>query len=386
MSEAVAIKEPDGTVCEHPNHYDSDSWCSVDAKYIVHDRENEDEPEFLCQEHAELLGLADPFEEEPVTAVEYDNSPLTEEEAYQFNGYKWLDGVTLPDGSIKLRYDRGECTSDLPPQPNYLTIFEEIVKRKNARKAKANMTLLKREKYSVWELARRAMVGGGAHILLFGRQPGTGKTSWPLIVAEELGIPVFACNATEESTAAEPRGHFIHMGNEGFRFILGQNTLAMTTPGLFLINEIDHSSPDLMSYWHAALDDPDRAMVPLPDGKGTIIRPAEGYRVVATMNGDLSDLPEPIRDRFQIKLHITEANPAAIEALPPEYRGLVKKGKKDPTKVDPDYSLRTPFALMRAAKTMGELAAVQAIYGNRWEEVLNAIELARAPEVSKKAA
>lgn len=392
-----------GWRCEFPNHNTSAVWCRATAVWYVQGRtpSNSDTPAAVCEQHRDEMGLAPPMTMTTttmtITTADVEDWPLTPEEAVVAGGVRYIDARMELDGTIHLTMDGGHITTC--PDPNntgsgpgsWKGVYEAVMAKKQAKKAASSTAKRFKDgdpvkEYSVWELSRLAIKGGGAHVLLFGRQPGTGKTSWPLIVAGELGIPVFACNATEETAAAEPRGHFIHQGDEGFKFILGQATLAMTEPGLFLINEIDHSSPDLMSFWHAALDDPERALVPLPDGKGTIIKPKPGYRVVATMNGDLTDLPEPIRDRFQIKLHVDEVNPAAIEALDEDLRGLVVKKTPGSSTVHERHSARRAFAMQRARKTMGEAPAAQAIFGRQWSEVLTAIELARAPKEGRKKA
>ena len=77
-----------------------------------------------------------------------------------------------------------------------------------------------------------------------------------------------------------------------------------------------------MTFLHALLDDPKFAKFTLPNKTKEIVRPAEGFQVVATMNGVPDDLPEALADRFPVKLHMDKVNPKAIEQLPTELRGV----------------------------------------------------------------
>ena len=63
------------------------------------------------------------------------------------------------------------------------------------------------------------------------------------------------------------------------------------------------------------LDDIDFAELTLPNKEKEVVRPANGFQCIATMNGEPDDLSEALRDRFPIKINISEIHPNAIESL-----------------------------------------------------------------------
>ena len=53
-----------------------------------------------------------------------------------------------------------------------------------------------------------------------------------------------------------------------------------------------------------------------------VVSPAEGFQVVATMNGVPADLPDALRDRFPVNLGINEVHPSALESLPKKLQSV----------------------------------------------------------------
>ena len=52
------------------------------------------------------------------------------------------------------------------------------------------------------------------------------------------------------------------------------------------------------------------------------VRPDKDFQVIATMNGTPDDLPEPLADRFPIKLEIDEVHPSALASLPAKLKAV----------------------------------------------------------------
>tara|TARA_A100001201_G_scaffold131390_1_gene117555 strand:- start:30 stop:743 length:714 start_codon:yes stop_codon:yes gene_type:complete len=158
-------------------------------------------------------------------------------------------------------------------------------------------------------------------VLLYG-PPGTGKT----FIANTEGLKkdqeVYQTTLTQDSTAAELLGHYVPNENGAFEWLDGLGVKAWKQGARLVINEIDNAGVDVMTFLHALLDDPKFAKFTLPNKTKEIVRPAEGFQVVATMNGVPDDLPEALADRFPVKLHMDKVNPKAIEQLPPELRGV----------------------------------------------------------------
>tara|TARA_R100000458_G_scaffold22476_1_gene20151 strand:+ start:5344 stop:6057 length:714 start_codon:yes stop_codon:yes gene_type:complete len=158
-------------------------------------------------------------------------------------------------------------------------------------------------------------------VLLYG-PPGTGKT----FIANTEGLKkdqeVYQTTLTQDSTAAELLGHYVPNENGAFEWLDGLGVKAWKQGARLVINEIDNAGVDVMTFLHALLDDPKFAKFTLPNKTKEIVRPAEGFQVVATMNGVPDDLPEALADRFPVKLHMDKVNPKAIEQLPTELRGV----------------------------------------------------------------
>ena len=158
-------------------------------------------------------------------------------------------------------------------------------------------------------------------VLLYG-PPGTGKT----FIANTEGLKkdqeVYQTTLTQDSTAAELLGHYVPNENGAFEWLDGLGLNPSKQGARLVINEIDNAGVDVMTFLHALLDDPKFAKFTLPNKTKEIVRPAEGFQVVATMNGVPDDLPEALADRFPVKLHMDKVNPKAIEQLPTELRGV----------------------------------------------------------------
>ena len=170
--------------------------------------------------------------------------------------------------------------------------------------------------HNCWDVAE-AILGVSPRVLLRGK-PGTGKTYHAVHSALEEGQKVYTITMTEETPAAELRGHYVPKGNE-FIWTDGPAIMAWREGARLVINEIDRSSEDVLSLMYAILDDPDFAELTLPTGEK--VRPAQGFQVVATMNGLPEDLPDALQDRLPVDIEITDVNPKALERLPEDLRG-----------------------------------------------------------------
>ena len=225
-------------------------------------------------------------------------------------------------------------------------------------------------KKDIWNLVASA-VSAADRILLFG-PPGTGKTT----AGVRAGDPgeVYKITLHEEMPAATLEGHFMPDGDK-FVWHDGLAIRAWKDGARLVLDEIDRASGDALTLLYAILDDPDLAALTLPTGQ--TVYPAEGFTVVATMNGEPEDLPEALRDRFEVAIEVTEPHPEAIKSLDSD----LQRAAKETTAVDDPSrraSVRSWKAFERLRTEMGEEMAAQAVFGHRGQAVLDSLKIARS--------
>ena len=173
-------------------------------------------------------------------------------------------------------------------------------------KKRDGMSISRMEVTKIVELAHELE----QHVLLYG-PIGTGKTTAGRAAATK-GQLVFHISLTSEQSAAALVGHYIP--KEGsFEWHDGPALRAWRTGGLLLIDEVDKSSPDCGDVLHMILNDFSVAEYTLPTNE--TVKPVKGFRVVATMNGVPSDLPEAVRDRFTCCIRVGEPDEGQYKQL-----------------------------------------------------------------------
>lgn len=160
----------------------------------------------------------------------------------------------------------------------------------------------------------KAVIGVSDRILLYG-VAGTGKTYQANRFGLKEGQGTYNLTLTADSTATELMGHYIATSDGGFRWKDGNGTRAFKEGSRLVINEIDHAGADVQTFLHALLDDKEFAGFNLPDDEGTLVKPLPNFQCIATMNGYPDDLPEPLADRFTVKLNIDQVHPDALNSL-----------------------------------------------------------------------
>ena len=208
-------------------------------------------------------------------------------------------------------------------------------------------------------------------VLLYG-PPATGKT----YAANHAGINgqrVLNHTMTEETPAAELRGHFIPTGGGNFEFMYGPNMKCFVEGWLNVENEIDKASGDALSFFHAYLDDRSMSEFTLPTGE--TVTPHENFRCWATTNGVPEDLPDAVRSRFPVAIEIPKPHPDVIALLPNDLR----KAAWNSFDADPDRAvdMRSWLAFASSRETHGEKIAAAAVFGERAEEILNTIRISQ---------
>jgi len=168
------------------------------------------------------------------------------------------------------------------------------------------------EQNETWRLVNLALSLPEARTVFLWGPPGTGKT----YAAQRVGLApqqrAWTVTLTEETSAAELRGHFILKGQDTV-WHDGPIARAMHAGGRLILNEVTHAAGDVLDLLYPILDSPETCEIMLPSG--SVLKPAPGFRVVATDNQGPDFLPEALRDRFVSTLNITHPSPGAWEAL-----------------------------------------------------------------------
>jgi hypothetical protein len=203
--------------------------------------------------------------------------------------------------------------------------------------------------------------------------PGGGKT-WAAyhIGVKEAGF--YAITLTDETSAAELRGHWIFKGGDAV-WHDGPFVSAMREGKRLVINEITNASADVLALLHPILEDISTARLTLPT-KETIV-PSDGFHVIATDNRPPALLPDPLRDRFDCNLEVKETNPAAYLALPEDLRDVARTEIGDG---DRRISARGWMALARLREEFGLGDSCRMVFGlERGRMIHDALVLAMDP-------
>ena len=117
-------------------------------------------------------------------------------------------------------------------------------------------------------------------ILLVG-DTGCGKTATIRELAKESGKELVRINLTGQTGVDDIIGKFL-VNEKGTYWIDGLLIGAMKRGDWIVLDEINMALPEILSKLHSLLDD-DRKIV-LNEKDGEIVKPAEGFRLFATMN------------------------------------------------------------------------------------------------------
>lgn len=231
------------------------------------------------------------------------------------------------------------------------------------------------ELLDLWDLYDALLEAGCTRMLNYG-PPGTGKSYNACAWAAKRGYEALTVTLTEQTPMSELRGHFILKGSE-YAWHDGVVSrawrLSQTGVGVVLVfNEINEAGPDVETFLHNALDDPEFARIDLPTGD--TLRPAKGHVInIATMNGEPNTLREALRDRFPVKLNIVDVHPAALAALPEDVRTLAAHMTKQPGAKR--LSIRPFVAFAELRQRMPALHAAQAVFGEAAHDVIAALAM-----------
>jgi hypothetical protein len=220
-----------------------------------------------------------------------------------------------------------------------------------------------------------AIERGAYRVLLYG-PPGTGKTTSAYNAAKALGKSIYNVTLSDETPAAELRGHFVPAGSE-WKWMHGPAVRAYIEGAVLVLDEIDKASQDALDFLHGLLNDPDVARLTLPNGETVV--PGPGFQCIATMNGELEDLQPALQDRFAIAIEVRKPHPDAIAALPADLRSAAKT-VEDYENAERPATLRrwAAFAMLRELPDVGATEAAKAVFAHRAGELMDSITFKEA--------
>lgn len=214
---------------------------------------------------------------------------------------------------------------------------------------------------------------------LYGR-PGTGKTSTAVRFAKSLSNTVFKVTLNDGDMAAKYEGFYVPKGDR-FEYMRGVLSNAWTWNNgegcPIVIDEIDHASSEVMSLLFAFLDDPQVAALTLPDADNATIHPGPKFMAIATSNQGPNALPEPLKDRFEVRIRVDVPSPGMMSSLIPEIRDVADSVIQTFATSGTTITFRDlkHYSDMRKRGFTREIAA-QLCFGDKFADVLTAISLA----------
>lgn len=216
---------------------------------------------------------------------------------------------------------------------------------------------------STMENAWRLLVTAGQHlprVLLYG-PPGTGKTHLAAKAGIKDGTPVYRVICTEDTPAAEMRGHFIPKGQE-FVWHDGPAMMAYRNGGRLIVDEITRATDDALSFLLAVLDG---HPITLPNGE--TVKPHPDMSVWATTNDTAESLTDALADRFVVKVECREVNPEALALLPDDLASMVSDSGSG-------ISYRQAQEFTRLKELVGPHIASRLIWEGRATDVMYALD------------
>ena len=212
-------------------------------------------------------------------------------------------------------------------------------------------------------------------VLLVGR-PGTGKTSTAIAKLREMNYATYTMSLTEGDFSQSIFGRDKLDGKGGMYFEPSKAILAIKAAekghkSALVLNEINRASLEVLSALYPICDVGPGTEVMLPNGE--ILKISPNFRVVATMNGNIDELPEGLRGRFPVCFNVVEASPIVLRGLPPELIRLATS----PTPADKGAGVRTWHAFHALSQKLSAEKAALIIWGNGFQSVLDSIKVAR---------
>ena len=216
-----------------------------------------------------------------------------------------------------------------------------------------------------WELAKKA-IDTCTRMLIVG-PPGVGKS----YAAVRAGDTYYQVTLSEDLTWQELMGHYVPKGTV-FVWHDGPVAQAMREGAILVLNEVGRASSAVLDGLLGVLDDPEVCCVSLPTGEN--LKPAKGFRVIATSNSGPETLDVALQDRFEVMVSLAVPNPALIKRLNSAKAGLgdaiANSYASGESAISPRRALS--FVAFMKAGHNAKVAAVMA-FGAKASDFLNAL-------------
>jgi len=226
-------------------------------------------------------------------------------------------------------------------------------------------------KTGIWQLLAATAVSL-PRVILYG-PPGTGKTYLAMAAGVNDPADVDRVNMTEDTPAAELRGHYVPTGGGEFKWHDGPAMRRFRSGGRLVVDEITRATDDALSFLLAVLDG---HPVTLPSGE--VVERHPEFTCWATTNDGPEALTDALADRFTVRIECNEVNPEALATLPDTLSRIVTAGD------DGGVSFREAAEYHRlvsdpafkavSASAKRDLAA-EFVWGRRAKDVSAAIEM-----------
>lgn len=226
-----------------------------------------------------------------------------------------------------------------------------------------------------WQAVADIMAAGIDRLLLFGPS-GTGKT-YAGLTLKPAEQPAYRLICSEEMTTAQIEGAF-YPAAEGFEYREGVAVRAWREGARLVIDEVARANGDVMSLLLAFTDTTASSSWEHPVTH-EIVRPAAGYSVVLTMNGEPQDLDPALLDRFAARVRVDEVHPSALEELP-EYLRSIAATLGAVAEPQNRASVRAFQTVAKVAETHGIERALAIVLPQHAEQILAAFELEKAAQ------
>lgn len=173
-----------------------------------------------------------------------------------------------------------------------------------------------------WELLMMVLENELVRIIYIWGAAGLGKT-YCAYRAGRVQNGFYAVTLTEDTSAAELRGHFVFKGGDAV-FHYGPFVRAMLEGKRLVINELSNANADVLALLFPILESWETAELTLPNGE--TVRPAPGFHVVVTDNRPPDKLPLPLQDRFVCYVRVDEPHPDALGGIAEDLRRVAIAG------------------------------------------------------------